>query len=61
MSGPDGNLFEAVPALLPEEEIRPLAEGSGARIERIVSCGQASAARLLVRPGAPGMGGVACR
>jgi cupin 2 domain-containing protein len=37
-----GNLFDAVPTHLTEEEITALAEGAGARIERIVSCGQAS-------------------
>jgi cupin 2 domain-containing protein len=37
-----GNLFAAVPAGSPEEEVVELAAGAGARIERIVSCGQAS-------------------
>ena len=38
-----GNLFAAVPLGRAEEEILPLAKGSGTRIERIVSCGHASA------------------
>jgi cupin 2 domain-containing protein len=38
-----GNLFAAVPARLVEEEATILAEPPGARIERIVSTGQASA------------------
>jgi cupin 2 domain-containing protein len=38
-----GNLFAALPARLMEEEITILAEPPGARIERIVSTGQASA------------------
>ena len=37
-----GNLFAAVPGGLAEEEVVVLAEGAGARVERIVSCGQAS-------------------
>ena len=37
-----GNLFAAVPARLIEEETTILAEPPGARIERIVSTGQAS-------------------
>jgi cupin 2 domain-containing protein len=37
-----GNLLERVPTGLPNEEITTLAELSGARIERIVSTGQAS-------------------
>lgn len=37
-----GNLFDAVPIGWTEEEITALAEGTGARIERIVSCGQTS-------------------
>jgi cupin 2 domain-containing protein len=37
-----GNIFADIPALLAEEEITILAERSGARIERIVSAGQAS-------------------
>ena len=37
-----GNLFAGVPARLNEEETRVLAELPGARIERIVSTGQAS-------------------
>ncbi len=43
MSGAAGNLFEAVPAGLPDEQILELAAGAGTRIERIVSCGHASA------------------
>ena len=39
---PPANLFEAVPAGRPEEEILELAAGDGVRIERIVSCGHAS-------------------
>lgn len=42
MTGPPANLFEAVPAGLPGEEVRPLAAGPGVRIERIVSAGHAS-------------------
>jgi cupin 2 domain-containing protein len=37
-----GNLLERVPTDLPNEEITTIAELSGARIERIVSTGQAS-------------------
>ena len=37
-----GNIFANVPAHLDEEEITILAENPGARIERIVSTGQAS-------------------
>ncbi len=36
-----GNLFDALPAGPPGEEILPLAEGAGARVERIVSRGHA--------------------
>lgn len=36
------NLFSDVPAKLTEEQVRTLARGRGARIERIVSTGQAS-------------------
>jgi cupin 2 domain-containing protein len=36
------NLFEAIPATLPNELIERLAEGAGVRIERIVSEGHAS-------------------
>lgn len=37
-----GNLFEAVPDELAEEQVVALAESAGARVERIVSTGQAS-------------------
>jgi cupin 2 domain-containing protein len=37
-----GNLFASVPARLKQEEIAVLAEFPGARVERIVSTGQAS-------------------
>jgi cupin 2 domain-containing protein len=37
-----GNLFEAVPQGLAAEEVVELARGAGARVERIVSSGQAS-------------------
>lgn len=37
-----GSLFADVPAKLTEEQIRTLAKGPGARIERIVSTGQAT-------------------
>ncbi len=43
MSGAAGNLFDAVPVGCPEEEILELAAGAETRIERIVSCGHASA------------------
>jgi cupin 2 domain-containing protein len=41
---PAANLFAPAPADLPEEAVAVLAEGSGARIERIVSRGHASPA-----------------
>jgi cupin 2 domain-containing protein len=42
-SAPDaGSLLERVPAALPAELVTRLAGGSGVRIERIVSTGQAS-------------------
>jgi cupin 2 domain-containing protein len=41
---PSGNLFAKLPTQAPAEEIVGLAEKSGARIERIVSTGQASPA-----------------
>ena len=37
------NLFAAIPSLLPEELTQVLADTDGVRIERILSCGQASA------------------
>lgn len=40
--GQPGNLFEAMPDDLTQEHVSPLLEGKGARIERIVSQGQAS-------------------
>ena len=39
-----GNLFAAIPVGRAEEEVLVLAGGAGARVERIVSCGQASPA-----------------
>jgi cupin 2 domain-containing protein len=36
------NLFDAVPVGAADEEVVVLAGGSGARVERIVSCGHAS-------------------
>ena len=39
-----GNLFEAVPTELAEEEVQELLGGPNVRIERIVSNGQASPA-----------------
>lgn len=42
MSVVPANLFEAVPAGPPEEEVLELAAGAQTRIERIVSCGHAS-------------------
>lgn len=44
MTGVPANLFAAVPAGVPDEEILELAAGAGVRIERIVSCGHASPA-----------------
>ena len=38
------NLFEHIPEALPEEWVELLAEGANARVERIVSNGQASPA-----------------
>jgi hypothetical protein len=38
------NLFADVPARLTEEQVKPLADRPGARVERIVSTGQASPA-----------------
>ena len=38
------NLFADVPARLTEEQVKPLADWPGARVERIVSTGQASPA-----------------
>jgi cupin 2 domain-containing protein len=42
MTGPHGNLFAALPDPAGEEEILTLAAGAAARVERIVSPGQAS-------------------
>ena len=42
-----GNLFADVPARLTEEQVKPLADRPGARVERIVSTGQASPAGVL--------------
>ncbi|HHH39164.1 MAG TPA: cupin domain-containing protein [Sedimenticola sp.] len=39
-----GNLFDSIPDDLPDEVFTVLAEGQGARIERILSHGQASPA-----------------
>jgi cupin 2 domain-containing protein len=42
MAGCRGNIFASVPKGLAEEEVMELARGGQARVERIVSCGQAS-------------------
>jgi len=42
LSGPMDNLLEAIPDDLTQEQVFPLLEAKGARIERIVSHGQAS-------------------
>ena len=42
MTEPPANLFDAVPAGLADEQVLELAAGAEVRIERIVSCGQAS-------------------
>ena len=58
---PLDNLFAGISGEIPEEIIEVLLQTPGFRLERLISAGQASPPRPVVRPGEPRMGGAAVR